>query len=102
MNQSDAPTQKARLSFGEAPRRWLAASEARNGWAADRALWICLAVAGLSLFSAYVLVLRDVVRNGEVVRTAFSKSQQQVPPARAGRAALASDGGWLAAAPTNR
>ncbi len=45
----------------------------------DGALWTCLAVVVLSLLSAYVMVLRDAVRNGEIRRVAFA---QQVPIAK--------------------
>lgn len=46
----------------------------------DLALWTCLAVVALSLFSAYVMVLRDAVRHGEIRRVAFA---QHVPIAKA-------------------
>lgn len=100
MNQPFAATQNLRISFGDARQRWLAATVAEGGWTAGKALWVCLVVVGLSLFSAYVLVLRDAVHNGEAVRAALA--QQLVHPARTARVAPAGDALWLAAAPTAR
>jgi hypothetical protein len=97
------PATGLRISFADARRRW--AVQPRE-LLRDRALWVCFAVVALSLLSAYVVVLRDAVRNGEVVRAGFGQqgmgSRAPALPATARGASPASEDTWLAVAPTAR
>jgi hypothetical protein len=59
------------------PRAW---GRSLCGVLRDRAVWIVAAVVGLSLMNVYVLVLRDAVHQGEMLRAGFAAGQPTAGP----------------------